>query len=123
MHFLLYHRVSARHLTCLLISHVTVIDPLAQKIRWKLKKHGVAAEDVMSVFSVEKPVCELLPLDEEQRQAPQVILQYYLGISLYQLLLLCRFLMHCSTLVPLCHVLIASGSGYCTESIKFEPFV
>eukprot|EP00598_Pedospumella_elongata_P014016 CAMPEP_0185013890 /NCGR_PEP_ID=MMETSP1098-20130426/99036_1 /TAXON_ID=89044 /ORGANISM="Spumella elongata, Strain CCAP 955/1" /LENGTH=503 /DNA_ID=CAMNT_0027542963 /DNA_START=406 /DNA_END=1917 /DNA_ORIENTATION=- len=46
-------------------------DPLAQKIRWKLKKHGVAAEDVMSVFSVEKPVCELLPLDEEQRLAPQ----------------------------------------------------
>ena len=48
------------------------IDPLAMKIRWKLKKHGVAAEDIMSVFSVEKPVCELLPLDEEQRQAPQV---------------------------------------------------
>lgn len=47
-------------------------DPLAMKIRWKLKKHGVAAEDIMSVFSVEKPVCELLPLEEEQRQAPQV---------------------------------------------------
>jgi hypothetical protein len=42
------------------------------KIRWKLKKHDVNAEDVMSVYSVEKPVCELLPLDEEQRQAPQV---------------------------------------------------
>jgi tRNA threonylcarbamoyladenosine dehydratase len=41
------------------------------KIRWKLKKHGVNSEDVMSVFSVEKPVCELLPLDEEQRKAPQ----------------------------------------------------
>lgn len=47
-------------------------DPLAMKIRWKLKKHGIAAEEIMSVFSVEKPVCELLPLDEEQRQAPQV---------------------------------------------------
>jgi hypothetical protein len=42
------------------------------KLRWKLKKHDVSAEDVMSVFSVEKPVCELLPLDDEQKQAPQV---------------------------------------------------
>jgi tRNA A37 threonylcarbamoyladenosine dehydratase len=49
-----------------------VTDPLAMKIRWKLKKHDVNAEDIMSVYSVEKPVCELLPLDEEQRQAPQV---------------------------------------------------
>ena len=42
------------------------------KIRWKLKKHNVNAEDIMSVYSVEKPVCDLLPLNEEQRQAPQV---------------------------------------------------
>ena len=42
------------------------------KLRWKLKKHDVSAEEVMSVFSVEKPVCDLLPLDEEQRQNPQV---------------------------------------------------
>jgi predicted RNA-binding protein len=42
------------------------------KLRWKLKKHDVSAEDVMSVFSVEKPVCELLPLDDEQKEAPQV---------------------------------------------------
>jgi tRNA A37 threonylcarbamoyladenosine dehydratase len=48
-------------------------DPLAQKIKWKLKKHQIAAEDVMSVFSIEKPVCELLPLDEEQKNSPQVI--------------------------------------------------
>jgi tRNA threonylcarbamoyladenosine dehydratase len=47
-------------------------DPLAQKIKWKLKKHGVSAEQVLSVFSIEKPSCELLPLDEEQRQNPQV---------------------------------------------------
>lgn len=47
-------------------------DPLAQKIKWKLKKHGVTADQVMSVFSVEKPIAELLPLDEEQKNAPQV---------------------------------------------------
>lgn len=47
-------------------------DPLAQKIRWKLKKHNVSADQVMSVFSVEKPIVELLPLNEEQRNAPQV---------------------------------------------------
>jgi tRNA A37 threonylcarbamoyladenosine dehydratase len=46
-------------------------DPLAQKIKWKLKKHGVTADQVMSVFSVEKPIAELLPLDEEQKNAPQ----------------------------------------------------
>ena len=83
MHFLLYHHEPARHLTYLFISHTTVIDPLAQKIRWKLKKHGVAAEDVMSVFSVEKPVCELLPLDEEQRQAPQVNFCITTHVGLY----------------------------------------
>ena len=46
-------------------------DPLASKIKWKLKKHGVAAEDVMSVFSIEKPVCNLLPLDDDQKASPQ----------------------------------------------------
>jgi len=50
-----------------------VNDPLASKIKWKLrKKHGVSADSVMCVFSVEKPRCDLLPLDEEQRLAPQV---------------------------------------------------
>lgn len=47
-------------------------DPLAQKLKWKLKKHKVAAEDVMSVFSIEKPVCELLPLEDDQRNSPEV---------------------------------------------------
>ena len=46
-------------------------DPLASKIKWKLKKHGVSAEDVTSVFSIEKPAVDLLPLDEEQAANPQ----------------------------------------------------
>lgn len=46
-------------------------DPLASKIKWKLKKHGISAEDVMSVFSIEKPTVDLLPLDDEQAAAPQ----------------------------------------------------
>lgn len=46
-------------------------DPLASKIKWKLKKHGVLPEQVMSVFSVEQPMAELLPLDEEQKNSPQ----------------------------------------------------
>ena len=46
-------------------------DPLASKLKWKLKKLGVSPEDVTSVFSVEKPVCSLLPLSDEQAQAPQ----------------------------------------------------
>lgn len=46
-------------------------DPLSQKIKWKLKKYNVAAEEVMTVFSVEKPVVDLLPLDEDQMNAPQ----------------------------------------------------
>ena len=46
-------------------------DPLASKIKWKLKKHGVAAEDVMCVFSIEKPQCNLLPLDDDQVASPQ----------------------------------------------------
>jgi tRNA A37 threonylcarbamoyladenosine dehydratase len=58
-------------------------DPLASKIKWKLKKHNVQSEDVLSVFSIEKPLVELLPLDEEQRQAPQV--------RLWLLLLLLHF--------------------------------
>jgi tRNA A37 threonylcarbamoyladenosine dehydratase len=46
-------------------------DPLAAKLKWKLKKHGVAGEDVTSVFSIEKPVVDLLPLNAEQANAPQ----------------------------------------------------
>jgi tRNA A37 threonylcarbamoyladenosine dehydratase len=45
-------------------------DPLCQKIKWKLKKHGVAAEDVTGVYSNEKPCVDLLPLTEEQAAAP-----------------------------------------------------
>lgn len=47
-------------------------DPLASKIKWKLKKHEVDPEKVMSIFSVEKPMCDLLPLEEEQKNNPQV---------------------------------------------------
>lgn len=46
-------------------------DPLASKLKWKLKKLGVPASHVTSIFSVEKPVCSLQPLTEEQKQAPQ----------------------------------------------------
>lgn len=46
-------------------------DPLAQKIKWKLKKHNINAEQVLSVFSIEKPLVELLPLDDEQKANPQ----------------------------------------------------
>ena len=62
-------------------------DPLAQKIRWKLKKHEsdktqaaqaprkkddpVTDCGITVVYSSEKPVRELLPLSEEQRQDPQ----------------------------------------------------
>jgi len=48
-----------------------VKDPLASKIKWKLKKYDISADDVMAVYSCEKPVASLLPLDEEQRQNPQ----------------------------------------------------
>jgi len=46
-------------------------DPLASKIKWKLKKHGVQADDVMSIFSLEMPIVDLQPLDDEQKNAPQ----------------------------------------------------
>lgn len=48
-----------------------VNDPLASKIKWKLKKLGVSSDAVMSVFSIEKPTVDLLPLDDEQAAAPQ----------------------------------------------------
>jgi tRNA threonylcarbamoyladenosine dehydratase len=43
---------------------------LASKIKWKLKKFNVSPDDVMTVFSVEKPVKELLPLSDEQHANP-----------------------------------------------------
>jgi hypothetical protein len=47
-------------------------DPLASKLKWRLKKLGASADDVASLFSVEKPVCNLLPLTQEQKDNPQV---------------------------------------------------
>lgn len=48
-----------------------VKDPLASKIKWKLKQHGVNPEEITTVFSVEKPTVNLMPLSEEQKQSPQ----------------------------------------------------
>lgn len=47
-------------------------DPLASKIRWKLKKYDVDSDDVMAVYSIEKTAMELLPLSADQAKAPQV---------------------------------------------------
>ena len=63
-------------------------DPLASKIKWKLKKHEVDPEKVMSIFSVEKPMCDLLPLEEEQKNNPQVIC---FVLQFYSFFLLCVF--------------------------------
>jgi tRNA A37 threonylcarbamoyladenosine dehydratase len=46
-------------------------DPLASKIKWKLKKHSISPDDVMCIFSIENPKANLLPLDDEQKQNPQ----------------------------------------------------
>lgn len=46
-------------------------DPLAKKIKWKLKKHSVDTSQIVTIFSVEMPTCNLLPLTEEQAEAPQ----------------------------------------------------
>lgn len=48
-----------------------VKDPLASKIKWKLKKHGVSPEEVIAVYSCEKPLCNLMPLDDEMAENPQ----------------------------------------------------
>lgn len=48
-----------------------VNDPLASKIKWKLKKYNVNIDDITTVFSVEKPSCNLVPLSDEQKLAPQ----------------------------------------------------
>ena len=49
-----------------------VRDPLASKIKWKLQKfHSISPEDVTAVYSSEKPVVDLLPLTEEQKENPQ----------------------------------------------------
>ena len=49
-----------------------VRDPLASKIKWKLYKfHSIVPEDVIAVYSSEKPVVDLLPLTDEQKENPQ----------------------------------------------------
>lgn len=50
-----------------------VKDPLAAKMRWKLRKdYNIELEKVPCIFSVEKTTSELLPLSEEQKQHPGV---------------------------------------------------
>jgi tRNA A37 threonylcarbamoyladenosine dehydratase len=68
-------------------------DPLASKIKWKLKKHNVDPEHVMSIFSVEKPICDLMPLEEEQKLNPQVsiFVNNYLSNNLQKYSLSLRF--------------------------------
>lgn len=51
-----------------------VKDPLASKMKWKLKKLGLTSDDIddiMTVYSAEKPQVELLPLSDEQHGNPQ----------------------------------------------------
>ena len=49
-----------------------VKDPLASKIKWKLKKLNVENyDDVTTIYSCEKPICNLLALDDEQAVTPQ----------------------------------------------------
>ncbi|KAG7384257.1 hypothetical protein PHYPSEUDO_002860 [Phytophthora pseudosyringae] len=48
-----------------------VRDPLATKIRYYLKKKGISSAEITTVFSSEKSVCKLLPLDAEQAQNPE----------------------------------------------------
>ena len=51
-----------------------VNDPLAKKIQWKLRKLGVSSEKVISIFSIEKPVVDLLPLSAEQAEVIIIII-------------------------------------------------
>lgn len=53
-----------------------VKDPLAAKMKWRLRKHNIAPEDVKAVFSIELSKCELLPLDQEQQESPAVQLHH-----------------------------------------------
>ncbi|CAI5725473.1 hypothetical protein KXD40_002115 [Peronospora effusa] len=48
-----------------------VRDPLATKIRYFLKKKGVSSSEITTIFSSEKSVCKLLPLNAEQAQNPE----------------------------------------------------
>uniref|UniRef100_A0AAV1T6M1 THIF-type NAD/FAD binding fold domain-containing protein n=1 Tax=Peronospora matthiolae TaxID=2874970 RepID=A0AAV1T6M1_9STRA len=46
-------------------------DPLATKIRYFLKKKGVSSSEITTIFSSEKSLCKLLPLNAEQAQNPE----------------------------------------------------
>jgi tRNA A37 threonylcarbamoyladenosine dehydratase len=46
-------------------------DPLASKIKWKLKKHNISPDVVTTLFSIERPICDLIPLDDDQIDVPQ----------------------------------------------------
>ncbi|OWZ20708.1 Ubiquitin-activating enzyme (E1) [Phytophthora megakarya] len=48
-----------------------VRDPLATKIRYFLKKKDISSSEITTIFSSEKSVCKLLPLDAEQVQNPE----------------------------------------------------
>ncbi|OQR91308.1 ubiquitin-activating enzyme (E1) [Thraustotheca clavata] len=50
--------------------HDAVRDPLATKIRFFLKKKGVDASLITTVYSSEKTIAKLLPLDAEQATNP-----------------------------------------------------
>ena len=54
-------------------------DPLASKIKWKLKKYSINSEDVIALFSIERPMVNLLPLDEEQYKAGAQVSQIILN--------------------------------------------
>lgn len=45
-------------------------DPLATKMRYFLAKKGVSTSSITTVFSSEKSVAKLLPLDAEQAESP-----------------------------------------------------
>jgi hypothetical protein len=46
-------------------------DPLASKIRYFLKKKGISSSEITTVYSSEKSVAKLLPLDPEQAAKPE----------------------------------------------------
>jgi len=48
-----------------------VKDPLASKLRWRLKKHNIDPESIPVLFSSELSRVDLLPLTEEQLQNPE----------------------------------------------------
>mmetsp|Transcript_2347 Transcript_2347/g.3470 ORF Transcript_2347/g.3470 Transcript_2347/m.3470 type:complete len:334 (+) Transcript_2347:444-1445(+) len=47
-----------------------VKDPLASKLRWRLNKMKINADEISAVYSSELPRCRLLPLSKEQEAEP-----------------------------------------------------